>query len=84
MCTGWWTNYSNVHCYNQAVAPPGFQLHLDFTMIELEGHVQLCDQLAEYPCVGCFEDSFRPASLDAYKELKLRRCVPHCGPNRGA
>eukprot|EP01043_Picozoa_sp_COSAG02_P010564 COSAG02_NODE_373_length_23594_cov_6.892190_11_plen_332_part_00 len=30
-----------------AVAPPGFKLHLDFTMEPLEGHTHLCERLAQ-------------------------------------
>jgi L-alanine-DL-glutamate epimerase-like enolase superfamily enzyme len=61
----------------QAVAPPDFRIHLDFTMEPLEAHVQLCDLLAErFPCVGCFEDSFMPRDLQKWKEFKLRAKRP--------
>ena len=35
-----------------AVAPPGFKLHLDFTMEPLEAHTHLCERLAQcvHPC----------------------------------
>ena len=29
----------------QAVAPPGFQIHLDFTFTPLENHSGMCDQV---------------------------------------
>jgi L-alanine-DL-glutamate epimerase-like enolase superfamily enzyme len=59
-----------------AVAPPGFKLHLDFTMEPLEGHTYLCERLAQYDCVGVFEDSFAPEDIMAYKELKARAGRP--------
>ena len=41
-----------------------------------QAHTALCDKLAEYDVVGCLEDSFAPADIHAYKELKARAGKP--------
>ena len=41
-----------------------------------QAHTALCDKLAGYDVVGCLEDSFAPADIHAYKELKARAGKP--------
>ena len=41
-----------------------------------QAHTALCDKLADYDVVGCLEDSFAPADIHAYKELKARAGKP--------
>ena len=42
-----------------AVAPPGFKLHLDFTMEPLEGHTYLCERLSECVATWAVESDCR-------------------------
>jgi len=61
----------------QAVAPPGFRLHYDFTMHGTDDHMpDLLARLARYPIAGCFEDPLPGEDLDGYLELRQRVHLP--------
>jgi len=61
----------------QAVAPPGFRIHFDFTMGGTDDHMfNLLEQMAEYPISGCFEDPLEPNEIDGYAELRNRVKLP--------
>jgi L-alanine-DL-glutamate epimerase-like enolase superfamily enzyme len=67
----------------QAVAPPGFRIHYDFTMQGTHDHmVQLLHKLASYPIAGCFEDVLPATDVQGYMELRKRTSLPvvlhHC------
>lgn len=61
----------------QAVAPPGFKIHYDFTMHGTEDHMpSLLEHLSEYEIAGCFEDPLPGEDLDGYIELRQRARRP--------
>jgi galactonate dehydratase len=61
----------------QAVAPPGFKLHYDFTMHGTDDHMpELLDGLAEYPIAGCFEDPLPGEDIEGYIDLRKRAKRP--------
>ena len=61
----------------QAVAPPGFKIHYDFTMGGTDDHIfELLDRLARYPIAGCFEDPLPAQDLPGYIELRQRSPLP--------
>ena len=61
----------------QAVAPPGFKLHYDFTMHGTDDHMpELLDGLAEYPIAGCFEDPLPGEDIEGYIDLRRRAKRP--------
>ena len=61
----------------QAVAPPGFKLHYDFTMHGTDDHmIELLAKLARYPIAGCFEDVLPAQDLPGYIELRQRSPLP--------
>ena len=61
----------------QAVAPPGFKLHYDFTMHGTDDHMpELLDGLAEYPIAGCFEDPLPGEDIEGYIDLRKRAKKP--------
>ena len=67
----------------QAVAPPGFRVHYDFTMHGTDDHMpDLLAQLAKYPIAGCFEDALPPGDIEGYVDLRKRSRLPivlhHC------
>ena len=67
----------------QAVAPPGFKVHYDFTMHGTDDHmIELLHKLARYPIAGCFEDVLPAQDLPGYIELRKRSPLPvvlhHC------
>ena len=60
----------------QAVAPPGFRVHYDFTGGGTDDHmVNLLLRLQEYPIAGCFEDAIDEkdieGSIDLCKRIRL-------------
>lgn len=58
----------------QAVAPPGFRVHYDFTMGGTDDHMpSLLERLAQYPIAGCFEDPLPSQDIQGHIELR-RRC----------
>jgi len=61
----------------QAVAPPGFKLHYDFTMHGTDDHMpELLDGLAEYAIAGCFEDPLPGEDIEGYIDLRRRAKRP--------
>ena len=61
----------------QAVAPPGFKLHYDFTMHGTNDHIpELLDGLAEYAIAGCFEDPLPGEDIEGYIDLRRRAKRP--------
>ena len=61
----------------QAVAPPGFKIHYDFTMHGTNDHMpELLSKLAEYPVAGCFEDALPPGDVEGYIDLRRRSKLP--------
>ena len=61
----------------QAVAPPGFKLHYDFTMHGTTDHIpELLDGLAEYAIAGCFEDPLPGEDIEGYIDLRRRAKRP--------
>ncbi len=61
----------------QAVVPPGFKIHFDFTMGGTDDHMfNLLERMAEYPISGCFEDPLEPNEIDGYAELRKRVKLP--------
>jgi L-alanine-DL-glutamate epimerase-like enolase superfamily enzyme len=61
----------------QAVAPPGFKIHYDFTMHGTDDHMpELLDKLAEYPVAGCFEDALPPGDIEGHIDLRRRSKLP--------
>ena len=61
----------------QAVAPPGFKLHYDFTMHGTDDYMaELLDGLAEYPIAGCFEDPLPGEDIEGYIDLRKRAKKP--------
>ena len=61
----------------QAVAPPGFRVHYDFTMHGTDDHIpDLLARLAEYPIAGCFEDALPPGDGEGYIDLRKRSQLP--------
>ncbi len=61
----------------QAVAPPGFKIHYDFTMGGTDDHTfELLHGLARYPIAGCFEDPLPAEDLMGYIELRKRSPLP--------
>ena len=61
----------------QAAAPPGFKVHLDFTMYGDRGgdkFLQLLLELCQFPVVGAFEDPLWENDLQGYEEL--RKAIP--------
>lgn len=61
----------------EAVAPPGFKLHFDFTMGGTDDHMPaLLDKLAESPIVGCFEDPLPEKDISGYAALRQRSKLP--------
>ena len=61
----------------QAVAPPGFKIHYDFTMHGTDDHMpELVEKLAEYPVAGCFEDPLPPGDIEGYIDLRKRAKRP--------
>jgi galactonate dehydratase len=70
----------------QAVVPPDFRLHYDFTMHGTTDHMpDLLETLAAYPVAGCFEDPLPGEDIDGYVELRRRSRLPivlHHFPSR--
>ena len=68
----------------QAVAPPSFKIHYDFTGGGTDDHMpELLTKLAQYPIAGCFEDSINAADTQGSIELRKRIPLPivrHQGP----
>ncbi|NKB71573.1 MAG: hypothetical protein GKR89_31250 [Candidatus Latescibacteria bacterium] len=61
----------------QAVAPPGFKIHYDFTMHGTQDHMpELLEKLAQYPVAGCFEDPLPGEDIDGYIDLRRRSRLP--------
>jgi len=61
----------------QAVAPPGFRIHYDFTMGGSDDHMfELLDKLSSYPVAGCFEDPLPELDVPGYIELRRRSKLP--------
>ena len=61
----------------QAVAPPGFKIHYDFTMHGTDDHMpELVEKLAAYPIAGCFEDPLPPGDIEGYIDLRKRAKRP--------
>ena len=61
----------------QAVAPPGFKVHYDFTMHGTDDHMpDLLARLAKYPLAGCFEDVLTPGDIEGYRDLRRRIDLP--------
>ncbi len=61
----------------QAVAPPGFRLHYDFTGGGTDDHmVDLLTRLQEYPIAGCFEDAIDEKDINGSVELRQRLRLP--------
>ena len=61
----------------QAVAPPGFRVHYDFTMHGTDDHMpDLLARLASYPIAGCFEDALPPGDIEGYIDLRKRSQLP--------
>ena len=61
----------------QAVAPPGFRVHYDFTGGGTDDHmVDLLTRLQEYPIAGCFEDAIDERDIEASIELRQRIRLP--------
>ncbi len=61
----------------QAVAPPGFRLHYDFTGGGTDDHmVDLLTRLQEYPIAGCFEDAIDEKDINGSVELRERLRLP--------
>ena len=59
----------------QAVAPPGFKIHYDFTGGGTNDYMpDLLARLAQYPIAGCFEDSLDAG--DTLASIDLRRRIP--------
>ena len=57
----------------QAVSPPGFKIHYDFTMHGTDDHMpELVEKLAEYSIAGCFEDPLPPGDIEGYIDLRKR------------
>lgn len=67
----------------QAVAPPGFRVHYDFTMGGTDDHIPaLLEKLSAYPIAGCFEDPLPSQDIEGHVELRQRSKRPivlhHC------
>ena len=67
----------------QAVAPPGFRIHYDFSMHGTDDHMpDLLQRLEQYPIAGCFEDALPAQDVQGYMELRTRTRLPsvlhHC------
>ena len=61
----------------QAVAPPGFRVHYDFTGGGTDDHmVDLLTKLQEYPIAGCFEDPIDEKDIAGSIELRKRIRLP--------
>ncbi|MEW6753209.1 MAG: enolase C-terminal domain-like protein [Candidatus Latescibacterota bacterium] len=61
----------------QAVAPPGFRVHYDFTMHGTDDHMpELLHRLEQYPIAGCFEDPLPGQDLQGYRELRQHCHLP--------
>jgi hypothetical protein len=61
----------------QAVAPPGFRIHFDFTGGGTDDHaIDLLTRLQEYPIAGCFEDAIDERDIEASIELRQRIRLP--------
>jgi gluconate/galactonate dehydratase len=61
----------------QAVAPPGFRVHYDFTGGGTDDHmVDLLTRLQEYPIVGCFEDAINEKDIAGSIELRKHIRLP--------
>ena len=61
----------------QAVAPPGFKIHYDFTGGGTDDYMPgLLQRLAEYPIAGCFEDCINAGDTLASIELRQRIKLP--------
>jgi L-alanine-DL-glutamate epimerase-like enolase superfamily enzyme len=61
----------------QAVAPPGFKIHYDFTMHGTDDHMpELLAKLETYPIAGCFEDPLPGEDIQGYIELRQRSRLP--------
>ena len=61
----------------QAVAPPGFRVHYDFTGGGTADHmVDLLERLQDYPIAGCFEDPIDERDISGSIELRKRIRLP--------
>ena len=61
----------------QAVAPPGFRIHYDFTGGGTDDYMpDLLGRLAQYPIAGCFEDCINAGDTLASIELRRRIALP--------
>jgi L-alanine-DL-glutamate epimerase-like enolase superfamily enzyme len=61
----------------EAVAPPEFRVHLDFTMGGTTDHMfELLERLERFRIIGCFEDVLPEKEIDGYGELRRRCRVP--------
>ena len=61
----------------QAVAPPGFKIHYDFTMHGTSDHMpHLLDKLDQYAVAGCFEDPLPSNDIEGHIELRKRCRLP--------
>ena len=61
----------------QAVAPPEFKIHFDFTMGGTDDHMfNLLERMAQYTIAGCFEDPLPSRDIDGYAELRRRVELP--------
>ena len=61
----------------QAVAPPGFKVHYDFTMHGTDDHMpELIEKLAAYSVAGCFEDPLESSDIAAHIDLRRRSKLP--------
>lgn len=61
----------------QAVAPPGFRVHYDFTGGGTDDDmVDLLTRLQEYPIAGCFEDAIDERDVEGSAELRRRVRLP--------
>ena len=61
----------------QAVAPPGFKIHYDFTMHGTDDHMpELLARLSAYPIAGCFEDPLPGRDIEGYTDLRRHTRLP--------
>ena len=72
-----WTVSTHPEHMAEAVAPPGFRVHFDFTGGGTDDHmVDLLTRLQEYPIAGCFEDPIDEKDITGSIELRQRIRLP--------